>query len=466
VRLTVSWLDLLYKALDEACKAGATYADARYQEYVYEHIVVENGSLKEYSKTFRKGVGLRVLLGGSIGFASTNDLSPQSIEETVRYAISAARSIKGGVELSLKNPTKVRVRSSFNENPLDPTPEDKVDIVLSANRESMMEAVKSTSTRLGIQYDRRVILSTDGCEVECECFLVGLGHMSVAYEAGKLERVYDSRSRVSGWEFISSTDWGEYTRGISRLALDAVKAPTPKAGVYRAVVDPELIGLVIHEAFGHAVEGDLVASGSSILAGRLGEAIASSCVTIVDDGLVEGGYYVPYDDEGVEKKPVTVVDNGVLKSFLTHLASASKLKLDPTGNGRAQDFHSQPIVRQTNLYMKPGDYSFEELIEDISEGIYLKGMGAGGGQVDPGTGSFTFSVGPSYMIRKGELAELVRGTVVSGLILETLKGVEAVGCDLSVETSVFGGCGKEGQIVRVGDGGPHVKIKQISVGGG
>ncbi|MEM2739216.1 MAG: TldD/PmbA family protein [Candidatus Bathyarchaeia archaeon] len=466
MKLSLSWIDTAYKALDEASRAGVAYADARCQEYVYEHILVENGSLKEYSRTVRRGLGLRVLLDGSIGFASTNDLSASSIDETVRYAISAARSMKGSVELSAKNPIKARARSSFSENPLDPTPEDKIGILLSANRESMIDGVKSTSTRLGIQYDRRLTVSTDGCEVEVECFLVGLGHMSVAYEAGKLERVYDSRSRVSGWEFISNTDWCDYTRGISRLAVEAVRSPTPKAGVYRAVVDPELIGLVIHEAFGHAVEGDLVASGSSILAGRLGGVVASPYVTIIDDGLIEGGYYVPYDDEGVEKKPVIVVDNGVLKAFLTHLASASKLRLDPTGNGRAQDFHSQPIARQTNLYMKPGDYRFEELLEDVGEGIYLRGMGAGGGQVDPGTGSFTFSVGPSYMVRRGELAELVRGTVVSGLILETLKGVEAVGCDLSMETSVFGGCGKEGQIVRVGDGGPHVEIKQISVGGG
>lgn len=466
MKLRLSWIDIAYRAIDEASKAGASYADARYQEYVYEHILVENGSLKEYSRTIRRGLGLRVLIGGSIGFASTNDLSFSSISETVRYAVSAARSMKSSVDLSTRRSIKAKVRSRFSENPLDPTPEDKVAVVLSANRESMLDGVKSTSTKLGIQYDRRFIVSTDGCEVEVECFLVGLGHMSVAYEAGRLERVYDSKSKVSGWEFISSTDWCDYTRGISRLAIEAVRSSTPKTGVYRAVVDPELIGLVIHEAFGHAVEGDLVASGSSILAGRLGEAIASPYVSIVDDGLVDGGYYIPYDDEGVEKKPIVVVDNGILRGFLTHLASASKLRLDPTGNGRAQDFHSQPIVRQTNLYMKPGDYSFEELLEDIDEGIYLRGMGAGGGQVDPGTGSFTFSVGPSYIIRRGELVELVRGTVVSGSILETLKGVEAVGCDLLVETSVFGGCGKDGQIVRVGDGGPHVRIKRISVGGG
>ena len=115
--------------------------------------------------------------------------------------------------------------------------------------------------------------------------------------------------------------------------------------------------------------------------------------------------------------------------------------------------------------MKPGDMSFEELIEDIDYGFYIKGRGATGGQVDTGMGTFTFSVGPSYIIEKGKLKELVRGVTISGLILETLKTIDGVGKDFQVRTSVFGGCGKSGQMVRVGDGGPHVRVRKMTVGG-
>ncbi len=350
-------------------------------------------------------------------------------------------------------------------NPLDVDPSEKVELVVEASKAGRLSGIKSSVTRLGIQRDRRVVVTSDGIKAEVTSYLVGFAQISVASEAGKLERVYDSKSRVAGWEFLKSEDVPKFSEEVSELALKAVKAPTPPAGTYRAVADPDLIGLILHEAFGHAVEGDLVASGTSILKGKLGSKVASEAVNIIDSGVVEGGYFVPFDDEGNVKREVKVVEEGYLKGFLTHLKSASELGLEVTGNGRVQDFMAEPIVRQTNFYMAPGDHSFEELIEDVDYGIYLRGRGGGGGQVDTGAGTFTFNVGPSYIIRKGEPAELVRGVVVSGFILETLKGVEAVGKELKIRTSVFGGCGKDGQLVRVGFGDPHVRISKVIVGG-
>jgi TldD protein len=223
---------------------------------------------------------------------------------------------------------------------------------------------------------------------------------------------------------------------------------------------------MLHEAFGHASEGDLVMHRESVLYGKLGTKIASELVTIVDDGLAEGGYSAPFDDEGVAKKRTVVVEKGTLRGYLTHRQAAHELGIEVSGNDRAQDITFMPIVRQTNFFMLPGDARIEELFEGVSEGIYLKGRGAMGGQVNTAVGTFTFSVGPSYIIRNGEPAELVRGVVVSGNILETLMNVEAVARDLKVTTSVFGGCGKDGQLARVGDGGPHVKVSRIVVGGG
>lgn len=124
-----------------------------------------------------------------------------------------------------------------------------------------------------------------------------------------------------------------------------------------------------------------------------------------------------------------------------------------------------PIVRQTNYFMQPGGYQFEELIEDIDFGVYVRGKGSTGGQVEVGMGTFTFGVGPSKIIRNGKLTETVRGVVISGLILDTLKTIDAVGKDFEIKTSVFGGCGKSGQTVPVGFGGPHVRVRKMTVGG-
>ena len=458
--------DLMNKALKHALGLGPQYVEVKAQEYVYEFIRVNNGVLKEYSKSNTAGIGVRVLYDGRLGFSSTNILREEEILKSVEESISAAKASEDRVELADREVRKDRKSSVFSEDPEGVPEEEKVKVVMEANNAARTdESIKSSTTYLGILKDKRYLITSDGADLKWSVVMTGLAQVSVAAEAGGMERVHDSRSRVAGWEFIRRLDWNSFTEGVSTLAKEALKAKQPPAGKLRVIADPDLIGLILHEAFGHASEGDLVGTGNSVLQGKVGDEIASPQVSIVDDGLVEGGYYVPYDDEGNPKVRTVIVDDGILKHFLTGRVWASRLGMSVTGNGRAQDFKNPPIVRQTNLYMLAGDWSKEEMIRELKDGLYLTGKGAGGGEVDPSAGTFTFSVGPSRIVRNGELGELVKGTIVSGYILETLKGVEAVGKDAIIKTSVFGGCGKDGQLVRVGYGGPHVMIKAITVGG-
>ena len=456
------------RVIKKGLKLGASYVDVRYQEYRHELVVAENKVLKEFSKQSSKGVGIRVIVNGGLGFSSTNDLSPESIERCLRRAIVIAKVMSNyrRVSLAKVKTIKDRVMSRFKLKPEDVDDELKVKVVLEANKESFIAPeIKSASTYLGLRYDRRVFMSSEGTEVEVTTLMSGIHHLSVAKVGEVLERVPYHKSAVTGWEFIEKEDWVGFTQWLSKLAIEAVKSKTPPPGTYKAVIDSNIIGLLLHEAFGHASEGDEVIAGASVLKGKVGTKVASELVTIVDDGLVEGGYFVPYDDEGVPKKRTVIVENGVLKHYLTSRAVAHELGMEPTGNGRAQDFENLPLVRQTNYFMLPGDYSLEELIEDIDFGIYIKGVGATGGEVDPGVGTFTFGAGPSYIIRNGRLAEMVRGVAISGEILSILKEIDAVGKDLMIRTSVFGGCGKEGQVVKVGAGGPPVRVRKITIGG-
>jgi len=457
------------KIINEALRRGVNYIDVRYQEYRYERLVVENKVLKTYTSNINHGVGIRVLVNGYQGYASTSNLSWTSIIESLEKAISLARISKDiGVRIDLENIGTVRdkIVSPFRKDPFDVDPDAKAKLLLDLNKQALeTNGVKSAITMMGLQRDHRIYASSNGSYIDVTVRLVGIYHQSIAGEAGSMERVMDSRSRVAGYEFIEEYDWTQMISRISSLAIKASKAPTPPAGSYTVVLAPEVVGLLLHEAFGHASEGDTVDAGASVLAGKLGEKVASEYVTIIDEGIVEGGYYHPYDDEGVRKRKTIVVENGVLKNYLTSRHIAKRLGLEPTGNGRAQDYTHIPIVRQTNYYIEPRDYSFEEILEDVDKGLYVTGKGATGGQVNPGTGTFTFGVGVSWIIEKGELKEIVRGVTLSGMILETLKQVDAVGKDLEMRTSVFGGCGKQGQMVRVGFGGPHIRVKKIVVGG-
>ncbi|MEM0026248.1 MAG: TldD/PmbA family protein [Zestosphaera sp.] len=459
--------DVALRALRIAEVSGVSYAEVRTQLILYELITVDNGVLREFSRTYRAGLGIRVLYNGSFGFSSSNELDEDSIRETVSRAIAAARVSREVGVLGERESSRGKYTSSWEIRPEEVPDEVKAEFLIRTNKAGLsIEGIKSSVSRLGIQRDWRYVVSSDGVELEYESYLTGVAHLSVAVESGSMERVYNQESSVSGWEFIERRDWEEFAQEVSKLAKEAVKAPLPPAGRTRVIADPEMVGLILHEAFGHATEGDLVASGTSILKNRLGEEVASPLVTIVDEGVVKGGYYVPFDDEGNLKKRTVVVEKGLLKSFLTNRESAARLNLPVSGNGRAQDFTHMPIVRQTNFFMTPGEWSLEEMIREVKEGLYLVGRGSNGGQVDTGAGTFTFSAGPSRVIKNGELGGLVRGVVVSGSILDTLRGVEAVGRDLRITTSVFGGCGKDSQMVRVGDGGPHILIKELVVGGG
>jgi TldD protein len=454
--------------LGKASALGASYADARYQRLEDEMITVENKELKNYSSRVLSGVGVRVMVGGAVGYASSSDMSRSRVEKTFQTALKAAKSIGGKQQsLAVGGISTVDVKSPVRIDPRDVSPEEKVSVLLDANKAARIgNDIKNAVTRLGAASDYRLFISTEGACVEVESTLVGLSHSSVAKRNGIMESVNDlGESRCEGFEFIESKDWNSFAESVSNLAVEAAGSGTPPPGTYAVVVDSRVLGLVLHEAFGHASEGDIVSSGESVLYGKLGEKLASSVVTIVDEGVVEGGCFCPFDDEGTKKGRTTVVENGVLKSFLHSRGTAYETGSRSTGNARAQDFDNLPIVRQTNYYLQPRDFEFEEMVEDIDFGIYVRGRGAGGGEVEPGLGTFTFGVGPSKVIRKGELAETVRGVVISGSILDTLKTVDAAGKDLKITTSVFGGCGKDAQRATVGFGGPHVRVREMTVGG-
>lgn len=457
--------DLLKHAMTRASRLGADYADARYGETSLIVVTCENDEIKSFEQERLLGIGVRVRVRGSVGFASTSELSRPAVAAAADNAVAiakASRAKSGG--FSRSKPIRAKAQVQVREDPLRVSPEDYTAVLLEANKAARNERVKNRSTNLGAYSDTRHFVSTEGGDVRVRRTMVGLSHASVAAYSGVMETVHDTESLCAGFEFIRKRDWNSFAEKVSATAVKAVESKPPKAGTYHVVAGPRLVGLFMHEALGHASEGDLVSSGASVLKGRLGKKIGSGLTTIIDDGSAAGGFYVPYDDEGTKKTPTTVVREGVLATYLSSRQTAEELGVKPSGNGRAQDFENFPIVRMTNIFLKPGDTGVGEMVKEVGDGLYLSGMG-GGGQVDVGGGTFSFGVGPSYMIRKGEVAEMVRGTVVSGSVLETLGAIASVGKEVKVMTSVFGGCGKDGQQAKVGLGGPDVRIKRLQVGG-
>jgi len=462
-------LDSLDRLIDQAVILGASYASIMHHEIESSIITAENGVMKSYVNGKIAGLGIRVIVDGTLGIASSTNLDFPTLRTQVEYAVKMAQATKTQrkvINLSTEKVIKTTSKSQLISDPSSVSDQEKIEIAINANKSAMLDGVKSSITRLAWLHERRIFKSSEGSDVTSDMTMTGLSQSSIASFEGEMESFSDSKSRCAGFEYISRIDWCEFSKEVSETALRVVRARTPKAGYYHVVADPDLVGLILHEAFGHATEADLVTVKESVLDNCLGKSVASPLVTILDEGVHEGGYFFPYDDEGSAKTKQIIVDKGILMGFLHSRETAHEMNTGSTGNARTQSFSDKPIVRQTNFFMEAGEQEVEELIEEIEDGLYLCGRGARGGEVDVGLGTFTFRAGPSYMIRKGEVSDMVRGVSISGMILDTLKHLDAVGKELKVKTSIFGGCGKDGQMVRVGHGGPYVRIRGVMVGGG
>jgi TldD protein len=220
-------------------------------------------------------------------------------------------------------------------------------------------------------------------------------------------------------------------------------------------------GVLLHEAVGHGLEADAVQKRASVYAGRLGDRLAEPFVTAHDDGRRPGDWGSDgIDDEGTPTRRTTVIEDGRLVSYLYDVLRARKDGVASTGNGRRESFRHLPVPRMTNTFFAPGDATPDGLIGEVERGLYA--VSFGGGQVEPATGDFVFGVSEGYLIEGGEVTAPVRGATLVGNGLEALAAVDGIAGDLEIAS---GYCGKAGQSVPAGVGQPHVRIRELTVGG-
>ena len=457
--------DLAMGAIEEAISLGASFAEVRLEDTVRELITYVNGRVVALGFQRSRGAGVRVLYGGSVGFASTCDLTREGLKAAAREAVKAAKALAPGDRGLAPHPLRSRVfrLEGVKLHPSQVPLEEKLELVKRAYKVAKDGGAVSATARYGAHYGSVWVYTSEGVEVEVERLVVGVSASVVLREADRVGDGFETHGASRGFEAFEGEGSPEAVaeRALSH-ARDALKASRPPAGYLTVITRPELTGVFAHESFGHLTEGDFVAAGTSPLTGRLGEAIASEEVTIVDAGFDErGGYVLLADDEGVPARKVVLVERGVLKGYLHSRESAALLGMEPTGNGRAQSFAHEVIVRMRNTFFEAGSWGEEEIVEETKHGLLLDKPA--GGQVEE-DGTFTFNARIGYLVENGEIKEPVRDVVLAGNILEMLKRVDAASKRVVITTSPFGGCGKMGQMVHVGDGGPTLRTKLL-VGG-
>jgi len=248
--------------------------------------------------------------------------------------------------------------------------------------------------------------------------------------------------------------------GQALTNLESVDAP---AGEMTVLLGPGWPGVLLHEAVGHGLEGDFNRKGTSAFSGRIGERVGAPGVTVVDDGsIAERRGSLSIDDEGTPTGETVLIEDGILKGYMQDRLNARLMGVEPTGNGRREDYAHAPMPRMTNTFMRAGNDDPEELLSRVKNGIFAKSFG--GGQVDIVSGKFVFSCTEAYKVENGKLGPPIKGATLIGDGPSVLTRVTGIGNDMKLDEGV-GTCGKGGQSVPAGVGQPTLLIDGLTVGG-
>ncbi len=463
--------ELTEKAIQHALRIGAEFVETKGEDTVTRNIEAVNKEIRTVSENRNIGIGIRIFYRKGSGFSFSNILNEenvlQAVEKALKIARASTRKTLQKMRLAAVKPLEEKKVTRVNKHPEEVSLDEKKDLCLRQceTAQGKGKQIANTTSMFGEYYGRIHYSNSEGTRVSHEPLLIGLTVECVAKKGAILMDARDTYGGSFGldvFEKEASTP-EKMAENAAGWALEKLRAKTAPAGKFAALIDPKLAGVFAHESFGHLSEGDFVAIGSSPLSGKMGQRLGTEIVSIVDEGLPkEGGYSLHFDDEGVPCKRVEILKDGVLNHYLHSRVTAQRLKAEPTGNARSQDYSFEPIVRMRNTYFDAGEMKPEEALNELKKGIYA--LDSSGGQVDV-TGTFLFKAVRGYWVEGGEIKHPLRDVALTGNILELLKNVDAVCNDLGIFSNPFGGCGKMEQRAFVGLGGPHIRVKEVLFGG-
>jgi len=454
------------KIITRVAQKHIDYADLYFQASMHEGWMLEDGRINSGSFDIHQGAGIRAISGEQTGFAYSDHISLPALlsaSDSARAIAADGKNIRVG---SLHN---VPVKHSLypSDNPISTLQaEDKIRLLQRIDQiaRAADPCVREVMASLNAVQDLILIASSDGVLTADIRPMVRLGvHVIVERNGRKEQGSSGGGGRFTIDRLADDAFIAHHAKEAVRQALVNLEADEAPAGEMVVVLGPGWPGILLHEAVGHGLEGDFIRKGSSAFCGKVGEKVASSLCTVVDNGTIDqrrGSLNI--DDEGTPTQNTVLIENGILKGFLQDKLNARLTGSQPTGNGRRESFAHLPMPRMTNTYMLGGAESPEEIIASVKDGLYA--VQFGGGQVDITSGKFVFSASEAYRIKNGRLENPVRGATLIGNGPEVLKQVSMVGNDLKLDEGI-GTCGKEGQSVPVGVGQPTLRIDKLTVGG-
>jgi TldD protein len=472
--------DLCASAVEAALAAGASYADARTVSRRNQAVATKNGRVETVRDVESEGLGVRVLVAGAWGFASDRRLTDTGAAEAARRAVAFARAAPGHHERALApvTPASGTYRTSFERDPVEVPLADKVDHCLRAEAALAHADVTVTQAFVRAQRERKVLVSSDGADVEQEVVECGGGVDALATRDGAYQiRSYPSAhggwSAQAGWEYVESLGLEREAPRVAEQAAALLRADPCPSGRTTVVLDAEQMQLQLHESVGHPIELDRIYgteasyAGTSFLGpGDLGSLrYGSERMNVTADSTSPGGLGTfAFDDEGVPAERQAIVEAGVLRGFLTSRETAARIGAGRGGSMRADGWSRMPLVRMTNLHLEPGEGTLEALLADVDDGLYLETNKSW--SIDDKRLNFQFGTQIAWEIKRGRLVRMLRDATYTGITPRFWGSLDAVAGPEAWVMAGLTNCGKgqPGQSAHVSHGAAPARFRDVQVG--
>jgi TldD protein len=477
--------DLSQRALDTATSQGAGYADVRIVRRSDEGISVKSGRVEAVAFGESEGFGVRVLVDGAWGFASSSRLTTAEADriaaDAVRIARASATALREPVELDGRKPATGSYRTPFKEDPFALPVETKIADLLNADeRMRRVKGVAFSEALYRAQREWKSFAATDGSQTDQEITHVGGAIEANAVDGDELQRrSYPDNGgawQAAGYEFIRELDMAGQAGPLAEESVALLSAPQCPQGRLTIVLDPSQLYLQVHESCGHPTELDRVFGTEASFAGTSflttdkldGFRYGSDLIDIVADATAPGGLGTfGWDDEGVEAQAVPLVKEGMFVGYLSSRETAPRIGRQSGGAMRADGWNRIPLIRMTNVNLlpKPGK-SLEQIVEDTDDGLYLKTNRSW--SIDDRRLNFQFATEVAYEIKGGKLGQLYKNPTYTGITYEFWRSCDAVGDESSYRMLGTPNCGKgePGQVGHVGHAVSGARFRDVQVGVG
>lgn len=453
---------IVEEVLQASLATGGDFAEI-FEETTYSNrYTMLNGVVENANSGIRYGIGLRIYHDLQSVYAYTSDTSVENLMKTAR---TLAASIQGEATT-----TCATLEEVFYENahPIKKMPREypadvKIALMKEANDAALAydPVIKKVMTSYFDEEQHVAISNSKGRYIQDVRVRTRLSIEAIAMDGELLESGSSRPGGSSGLEFYETHKPKDAGMEAARIAKTMLYADDCPSGVMSVVIDNGFGGVIFHEACGHSLEAAAIAKNQSVFCGKMGQKIASDCVTAIDDGTIPNAWGSSnIDDEGNFTKRNVLIKDGILQSYLVDTLNGKRMQTPSTSSARRESYQYAPVSRMTNTFIANGNDTLEAIIKDTKYGLYAKSMG--GGSVTPTTGDYNFSVREAYIIKDGVIGKPVKGATLIGNGSDTLLKIDRVGNNLACDQGM---CGASSGSIPTDVGQPVLRVSEMIVGG-